>query len=555
MADDSEFVRHIPCAACGSSDANAEYTDGHQHCFSCGAYVHGDGTEGIKAADLKSADLLPLGEPSHISARKLSEDTCRKWAYTMGTMGGEPVQIANYKDEQGRVIAQKVRGRDKQFKFLGKGKKVSLYGQWLWRDGGKMVVVTEGELDALSVSQAQGNKWPVVSVPHGSDGAAKDLAKNIQWLSGFDRVVLMLDNDEPGREATEECAMILPPGKAYIAHLPDDVKDASDMIVAGRTKDLIDCIWGAKEYRPDGIVMLSDLTAGMLKPVTRGWDWPWPTLTTATYGRRQGEVYALGAGTGIGKTDVFTQIIAQTVRPVSEGGLHMAAAAIYLEQDKFETGRRVLGKLAAKRFHVPDAGWTPEDLIETVEFSERECAPLYLYDHFGQSDWDLIAAHIRFLVVSCGVKHVFLDHLTALAAGTDDERVELERIMAAISGLAQELSFCFYLISHLATPEGKPHEEGGRVMIRHFKGSRAIGFWSHFMFGLERAQQDDDPEVAKTALFRVLKDRYTGSATGLTFPMAYDEDTGILTEGEPDPFAHTPETTTASSSDDEECPF
>jgi twinkle protein len=50
-------------------------------------------------------------------------------------------------------------------------------------------------------------------------------------------------------------------------------------------------------------------------------------------------------------------------------------------------------------------------------------------------------------------------------------------------------------VSHLATPEGKPHEEGGRVMIRHFKGSRAIGFWCHFMFGLERNQQDQDDTV------------------------------------------------------------
>ena len=32
----SEFVRHIACEHCGSSDANALYTDGHTHCFACG---------------------------------------------------------------------------------------------------------------------------------------------------------------------------------------------------------------------------------------------------------------------------------------------------------------------------------------------------------------------------------------------------------------------------------------------------------------------------------------------------------------------------------------
>ena len=33
---ESKFVRHIPCSVCGSSDAAAEYDDGHTHCFSCG---------------------------------------------------------------------------------------------------------------------------------------------------------------------------------------------------------------------------------------------------------------------------------------------------------------------------------------------------------------------------------------------------------------------------------------------------------------------------------------------------------------------------------------
>jgi len=95
-----------------------------------------------------------------------------------------------------------------------------------------------------------------------------------------------------------------------------------------------------------------------------------------------------------------------------------------------------------------------------------------------------------------------------------------------MAGLTQELNIIVHFISHLATPEGKPHEEGGRVMIRHFKGSRAIGFWCFFMFGLERSQQEPD---APTTL-RCLKDRYTGQATGNTILLSYDKETGTLSE-------------------------
>jgi len=67
-------------------------------------------------------------------------------------------------------------------------------------------------------------------------------------------------------------------------------------------------------------------------------------------------------------------------------------------------------------------------------------------------------------------------------------------------------------------------------MIRHFKGSRAIGYWSHFMFGMERAQQDDDPVLRQITAFRILKDRFTGNSTGTVIYLGYDGKTGMLYE-------------------------
>jgi twinkle protein len=129
-----------------------------------------------------------------------------------------------------------------------------------------------------------------------------------------------------------------------------------------------------------------------------------------------------------------------------------------------------------------------------------------------------------------GVQYFFLDHLTALAAWQDDERKALEVIMSEMAMLSKKLPCTILFISHLATPEGKSHEEGGRVTIRHFKGSRSIGYWSHYMFALERNQQDENERSRQTTTFRVLKDRYTGRATGELFYFGYDHDTGMLYE-------------------------
>lgn len=460
------------------------------------------------------------GEVSALSKRGITEDTCRKFGYAIGEHHGKKVQVANYRRD-GNLVAQKIRYVDKTFSVKGDLKTAGLFGQHLWSPG-RRVVVTEGEIDALSVSQVQENKWPVVSVPNGAQGAKKTIARELEWLEQFEEVVLMFDMDEPGQDAAKECALLFTPGKCKIAHLP--AKDPNELLQAGRGKDIITAIWNAKVFRPDGIVTFSDIREKALTPAQMGLPWFLPSLTEYTYGRRPGEVYAFGAGTGVGKTDFFTQEIKHTAVDLNE-----KCALFYLEQPPAETAKRVAGKLKGKRFHVPDGSWTEPELVAAFEQIEAT-GNVFMYDSFGSTEWATILSKMKYLVHTEGVKHVWLDHLTALAAAEEDEKKALEKIMADIASFAESTGIYFYFVSHLATPEGKPHEEGGRVMIRHFKGSRAIGFWSHFMFGLERNQQAEDEQERQTTTFRVLKDRFTGQATGKTIPLGYAVETGLLFE-------------------------
>jgi len=54
------------------------------------------------------------------------------------------------------------------------------------------------------------------------------------------------------------------------------------------------------------------------------------------------------------------------------------------------------------------------------------------------------------------------------------------------------------------------------------------------MFGLERNQQADDEIERQTTTFRILKDRYTGKATGNTLRLGYDHETGRLAIAPPE---------------------
>lgn len=207
---------------------------------------------------------------------------------------------------------------------------------------------------------------------------------------------------------------------------------------------------------------------------------------------------------------------------IMELGEHIGV--IFLEQKPIETAKRIAGKIAMKKFHVPGGDYTEDEMVQTLH---KLGGRVTFYDSWGETEWEKVANKIRFMVLSLGIKHIYLDHLTAMA-DTSNEKESLEQIMKEMAGLANELQCIIHFVSHLSTPEGKSHEEGGRVMIKHFKGSRAIGFWSYFMFGQERNTQADDPVERSTTHFRVLKDRYTGQATGKVILMGYTALTGTL---------------------------
>lgn len=526
MAEESHFLRHVPCEACGSSDANSLYSDGHQHCFACKAYVHGDDSDNPQPARrTRMARGLIDGDYKALGKRKISEETCRKFGYRVGSFEGEPVHIAPYFNKDREEIGQKIRTPDKDFTVLGELKSAQLFGQHLWGSGGKKVVITEGEIDAMTVSQLQDNKWPVVSLINGADSAVKGITANLDWLNTFDQVILMFDMDEHGKRATAAAARVLKPGKAFVASLP--LKDANECLLQGQGAAVIAAMWNAKPYRPDGLLRVADVREKVLVAPTMGLSWFSPTLTELTYGRRFGEIYAFGAGTGIGKTDWLLQQVQHDVNVLDQ-----RVGLFFLEQPPDETVKRVCGKFAKRSFHVPDDGWTQDELVHAMDKLEGDDR-VVLYDSFGVTDWAVIADAMRFLFHSEGTRVFYLDHLTALAASKDDERKELEKIMAEMAGLVKELGIIIHLVSHLATPEGTPHEEGGRVMIRHFKGSRSIGFWCMFMFGLERNQQHEDPSWRGITTFRILKDRNTGRSAGKLVHFGYDAKEGQLFETDP----------------------
>jgi twinkle protein len=109
-----------------------------------------------------------------------------------------------------------------------------------------------------------GSRYPVVSVSKGAAGAVKDFKQNLEWLEGFENVVICFDNDPAGREAAEKCAQILSPNKAKIVTLTA-YKDASDYLKNNKVRQFTAEWWEAKAYRMTGVITLEDAWGDFIK--------------------------------------------------------------------------------------------------------------------------------------------------------------------------------------------------------------------------------------------------------------------------------------------------
>lgn len=533
LRDESSFVQHEPCPKCGSRDGLARYSDNHAFCFSqgCGHYEKGDGTSVASDPQRKrmAAGLIDLGVPQALPKRALTEETCAQFRYTVSEYRGQKVQVANYVGEEGQVIAQKIRFPNKEFEFLGDAKHAGLYGQHLWRDKGKRVVITEGEIDALSISQMQSGRWPVVSVPNGAQGAKKSIQKALEWLEGFDEVVFCFDMDEPGQAAARECALLLSPGKAKIASLP--LKDANDMLKAGRVKETIDALWGAKTYRPDGIVAGVDLWESVAKPddLAAGVPYPWAGLNGPTRGLRRAELVTLTAGSGVGKSAICREIAHHLIQQGETVGY------IALEESTKRTALGLMGIALNRPIHLNREG-LDETALKAAFDSSVGSGRCYLYDHFGSCDSENLIARIRYLARGCGCGWIVLDHLSIVVSGIGDgdERRLIDNVMTKLRSLVQETGVGMILVSHLKRPEGRGHEEGAQTSLAQLRGSAAIAQLSDMVIGCERDLQSDE-DRHKTTL-RVLKNRFSGE-TGVACELIYNPETGRLAEASSVAFA------------------
>ena len=502
----SNYLRKTACVACGSSDAFAIYDDGHGYCFSCHHYeqnvsVDSETDTQTTATTKPKQNVTSLrGEFIDIPSRRLYEKTLRKFNYSVDDKGKH---YAPYYNKEGAVIAHKIRTPEKEFYVSGDLSKAGLFGQQLWSPGQRLVL-TEGEVDCLSYAQVTGLTWQVCSVPNGASGALKTIRKQIHWIEQFEEVVFLFDQDEPGIKAAKDCAAILKPGLAKIAKIP--LKDASEMLVAGRDSELKNAIYAAQPYRPDGVIAGEDIElSSVLQGVPKGLDLPYLELNAAIRGLRKRELVLLCAGSGIGKSTLAREI-----------GFYLTAKHqqkvgwVMLEESLNKT---VTGIVSIDQ-QVPLS-----DLLENPDLVSRERWEQSYNDHvtkcvfnteWGCQDIDELVGKLRYFAVGAECDFIIFDHIHLAISGLKDhdERKAIDNLMTNLRLFVEQTGVGLITVAHLRRNNNKDSfNDGGTVSLTDLRGSSALEQLADVVIASERNQQGNESDVTQ---LRLLKNRPYG---------------------------------------------
>ena len=213
---ESEAVRtHQPCPHCGGHDPATYYSDGHAYCFSCGKRWGDEGP--VEIVERRQIRMEEEGQIREIADRCISEEACKKYSVRTFVKDHKIARhVYPYFNRSGEKIAEKVREcGTKEFFWRGDSSDIQLFGAQCQPTTGRFVVVTEGEVDCLSLWQALGGRYTVVSLPNGCKNF-KALKNSYEYLDQFENIVLCLDGDKAGREAVERAVQYLPQKKLKI---------------------------------------------------------------------------------------------------------------------------------------------------------------------------------------------------------------------------------------------------------------------------------------------------------------------------------------------------
>lgn len=409
------------------------------------------------------------------------------------------------------------KARDNNKEWCEKGCKPILYGMWLCNTENKTLIVTEGQMDSLSVAEAGYEN--AVSVPTGAN-AFTWVPYCWDFMSKFEKIIVFGDHEKGHITLLDEFKKRF---DAKVWHVREedyqDCKDANDILRKYGKEQIRKCIENAVQERLEFMNEVADTKIinpydiEKLKTGIHCLDYPlygglpFPGVTVITGKRSEG------------KSTLASQIIAEAINQ----GYKCLAYSGEMADWMFKSWivRQIAGpnhnfeyqtKMGGKGYNVSKAN------IALIDEWLREKLSLIDTTKVGTTDTIGLLEAVERAIQQCDYRVILMDNLmTALSASADkytDKYEQQSQFMKKLTKIADKYNVHIILVAHK-----RKNGYGGDEMD-DVSGTSDITNLANVVisYGRSREKCNDDQRM-----LRLLKNRLFGKTNFEGWVMNYDE--------------------------------
>lgn len=448
---------------------------------------------------------------AYLANRGISKEIAEQYEITASEKRPN-IMIFPFFNEYGKLEFIKYRnmlykkGRDKSKEWCEEGCKPILFGMKQCVDYSTLVI-TEGQLDSLSVAQA-GIK-NAVSVPTGARGFTW-VSNCWDWVSKFETIIVFGDMEKGHMTLLDELLQRLP-NKIKAVRTEDYMgeKDANDILRAFGEDAVRECIENAQEPGIDYVIELADVQRKDDKNELKIRTGVIECDEALKGGVRCGQLFMLTGKSGHGKSTFASQMIAEAL----DQGLRVFAYSGELDNEDFQDCLN--SQLAGddmmtgqeNEFGKLDYSLDPETEGRIKDWYRGR---MFIYDNnrITVKDRPKLPDLIRSVVIRKGVQFILVDNLmTAMefVRNQNDLHLAQTNFVAEMKSIATQYHVAIVMIAH-PRKQGTGEAREKDLENDDIAGSSNITNLADIVASYSRAKPDDDFD----SVLQITKNRKTG---------------------------------------------
>ncbi len=563
------FIKHTSCDKCGSSDGKAVYQDNSSHCFVCQHTVPSEEYKELNQKkpsrvrssvkkEVENMEVKPSTKPAltpeenteiksetSVKAkgfRSIDDSVYTKFGvrHAFAEDTGEVIEQYYPCTQEGQLVGYKIREVPKNFYSKGRtGADCELFMQFKFNRGGKYIVITEGEIDALSAyqmlfdyNQEKGGDYETAVVsPTTGANSHKQIAGQYRFFDSFENIIISYDNDKAGQTATEQLLKVLPKGKVKI--MPMRYKDANEYLEKGKVKEFINDFYEAKRHVPVGVVGSGDITDSMREEFIAP-KIPLPPFMHKLQdmmagGVPLGRIVNLASASGTGKSTIIDEIVYYMLfnSPHKVG-------VVTLESTTGQYGIKLLSRHLGMKLELLSNDEALE-ILESDKSKEKEKElfwtesgehRFYLVDD-RDGGVENVQDAIENLIIGCNCKVIILDPVHDVIGMLPLDQQEM--FYAWQKGMVKSHGCTFYNVMHTRKTSGgqKAGSAGADLHEEDIMGNSAAYKSAACNLMFSRNKEAENDLERNTTTMKATKIRWTGK-TGIAGKYYYDNEKHTL---------------------------